>query len=158
MSAAVMLVAALIAAHADATEPPGASRAAMQRESVDAKSRGADRPPRHAPADIDWQTSPLDLDLRGMNGERYAFHCPPGKPVPARVVGSGPYADNASICAAAVHAGALGAKDGGDVAIEIRPGESHYAGSESHYIRSTPYDRAWGGSFVVLRNGTASTP
>ena len=56
----------------------------------------------HPPVDIDWQTSPLDLDLRGMNGERYTFHCPPGKPVPARIVGSGPYADNASICGAAV--------------------------------------------------------
>ena len=93
-----------------------------------------------------------------MNGERYTFHCPPGKPVPARIVGSGPYADNASICGAAVHAGALGAKDGGNVAIEIRPGASHYAASESHYIRSTPYEHAWGGSFVVLGNGTASTP
>ena len=75
-------------------------------------------------ADIDWQTSPLDLDLRGMNGERYAFRCPPGKPMPGRVAGSGPYTDDSSICTAAVHAGVIHAKDGGEVTIEIRPGQA----------------------------------
>ena len=102
---------------------------------------------------IDWQTSPLDLDLRGMNGERYAFRCPPGKPQPSRVVGSGPYTDDSSICTAAVHAGALHAKDGGDVTIEIRPGQSGYAGSERNYIRSGDHSDRWDGSFVVV--GTA---
>ena len=109
-------------------------------------------------AEIDWQTSPLDLDLRGMNGERYLFHCPPGKPLPSRVIGAGPYTDDSSICSAAVHAGALGAKDGGDVTIEIRPGEAHYAAADRNYIRSTAYDHAWSGSFVVLRKDTAATP
>ena len=109
-------------------------------------------------AEIDWQTSPLDLDLRGLNGERYTFHCPPGKPLPSRVIGSGPYTDDSSICSAAVHAGAIGAKDGGEVAIEIRPGEARYAASERNYIRSTAYDRAWSGSFVVLRKDTAIPP
>ena len=108
--------------------------------------------------EIDWQTSPLDLDLRGMNGERYVFRCPPGKPLPSRVIGSGPYTDDSSICSAAVHAGAIGAKDGGDVTIEIRPGEAHYAASERNYIRSAAYERAWSGSFVVLRKDTAATP
>ena len=103
--------------------------------------------------EIDWQTSPLDLDLRGMNGERYAFRCPPGKPQPSRVLGSGPYTDDSSICTAAVHAGAIHAKDGGDVTIEIRPGQSGYAGSERNYIRSGDYSDRWDGSFVVV--GTA---
>lgn len=100
---------------------------------------------------IDWQTSPLDLDLRGMNGERYAFHCPAGKPQPSRTAGSGPYTDDSSICSAAVHAGALRAKDGGTVTIEIRPGEPRYAGSEQNYLKSADYDHAWSGSFVVLK-------
>jgi hypothetical protein len=109
-------------------------------------------------AEIDWASSPLDLDLRGMNGERYRFHCPPGKPLPSRVIGSGPYTDDSSICSAAVHAGAIGAKDGGDVAIEIRPGEARYAGSERNYIRSMAYERPWSGSFVVLRKDTTAPP
>jgi hypothetical protein len=128
---------------------------------VGAIEAGAERTPLRpngAAIEIDWQTSPLDLDLRGMNGERYPFHCPPGKPLPSRVIGSGPYTDDSSICSAAVHAGAIGAKDGGEVTIEIRPGEPHYAGSERNYIRSTAYERAWSGSFVVLRKDTAATP
>ena len=102
------------------------------------------------PSQIDWQTSPLDLDLRGMNGERYAFRCPPGKPLQSRVEGSGPYTDDSSICSAAVHAGAIHPKEGGEVTIEIRPGEARYAGSERNYIKSGDYDARWDGSFVVL--------
>lgn len=120
---------------------------------LDVVSAGAARPrlqPNAAAVEIDWQTSPLDLDLRGMNGERYLFHCPPGKPLAGRVIGSGPYTDDSSICSAAVHDGALRAKDGGDVAIEIRPGEARYVASEQNYIRSSSYDHAWAGSFVVL--------
>src|SRR5262245_59483665 len=81
--------------------------------------------------DIDWRTSPLDLNLRGSNGSRFRFHCPAGKPVPGQVVGSGPYTDGSSICAAAVHAGTL-TPAGGPVTIEVRPGQSHYAASLSH--------------------------
>ncbi len=102
---------------------------------------------------IDWLTSPLDLDLRGMNGVRYAFRCPPGKPQPSRVVGSGPYTDHSSICSAAVHAGAIRAM-GGDVVIEIRPGEARYVGSEHNFIRSIDYDGRWSGSFIVLDERT----
>jgi LCCL domain-containing protein len=114
--------------------------------------------PNGTAAAIDWQTSPLDLDLRGMNGARYLFHCPPGKPLPTRVVGSGPYTDDSSICSAAVHAGTIGAKDDGDVTIEIRPGEAHYAASERNDIRTAACDHAWSGSFAVLRKDTAAAP
>lgn len=107
---------------------------------------------------IDWQTSPLDLDLRGMNGERYAFRCPPGKPAPSRVTGSGPYTDDSSICTAAVHAGLLHGKNGGEVVVEIRPGQSSYAGSEQNFVKSADSDRAWSGSFLVLRNEDAASP
>src|SRR5690242_3399867 len=106
---------------------------------LDLAAAGAERPPLRpnaAATAIDVQTSPLDLDLRGMNGARYAFHCPPGNPTASHVVGSGPYTDNSSICAAAVHAGAIDAQAGGDVTIEIRPGETHYAASERNHIRS----------------------
>lgn len=111
-----------------------------------------------APIEIDWRTSPLDLDLRGMNGERYTFHCPPGKPEPSRVVGSGPYTDASSICAAAVHAGVLHARDGGEVTVEIRPGERRYVGSERHYLRSSDESEGWSGSFVVLDPDSSIRP
>lgn len=99
---------------------------------------------------IDWQTSPLDLDLRGMNGERYMFHCPPGKPQPSRVTGASPYRDDSPICTAAVHAGVIHPKRGGSVTIEMRPGQQRYTGSRSHYVTSGDYDAPWGGSFIVV--------
>lgn len=106
---------------------------------------------------IDWRTSPLDLDLRGMNGEKYTFYCPPGKPEPSFVAGSGPYTDASSICTAAVHAGAIRAGTGGSVTIEIRPGQNGgYVSSERNYIKTNSYDHPWSGSFVVAAPNGAS--
>lgn len=99
---------------------------------------------------IDWRTSPLDLNLRGMNGKRYLFRCPAGKPVPESVTGSGPYTDASSICAAAAHAGAIDAQRGGTVVIRILPGCDSYSGSTQNFIHSADYARPWGGSFAVL--------
>jgi hypothetical protein len=105
-----------------------------------------------APAvhELDWRTSPLDLNLRGFNGERFRFHCPPGKPVPGQVTGSGPYTDASSICAAAVHAGVIRAASGGLVTIEVRPGQTRYVGSVSHYVQSEDFNEFWSGSFLVI--------
>jgi LCCL domain len=101
-------------------------------------------------AQIDWRTSPLDLNLRGLNGERFRFLCPPGKAAPGQPIGSGPYTDGSSICAAAAHAGVLHPSVGGNVLIEIRAGQAHFAGSLSHYIQSAAYEAYWDGSFVVV--------
>jgi hypothetical protein len=113
-----------------------------------------------APAvhEVDWRTSPLDLNLRGFNGERFRFHCPPGKPVPGQVIGSGPYTDGSSICAAAVHAGVIRTASGGLVTIEVRPGQTHYVGSVSHYVRSEDYEQFWSGSFLVVSPEAAAAP
>jgi LCCL domain len=110
-----------------------------------------------APAihEVDWRTSPLDLNLRGYNGERFRFRCLPGKPGPGQVVGSGPYTDGSSICAAAVHAGVIRAASGGLVTIEVRPGQAHYVGSVSHYVQSESYEEFWSGSFLVISPAAA---
>lgn len=99
---------------------------------------------------VDWQTSPLDLNLRGMNGKSYLFRCPAGKPLPEAVTGSGPYTDASSICAAAAHAGSIDAQRGGIVMIQILPGQNDYRGSTQNFIRSADYAHPWGGSFEVL--------
>lgn len=99
---------------------------------------------------LDWRTSPLDLNLRGMNGKSYLFRCPAGKPVPESVAGSGVYTDASSICAAAAHAGAIDAQHGGLVMIQILAGQSDYHGSAQNFIHSIAYPHAWGGSFAVL--------
>jgi hypothetical protein len=107
--------------------------------------------------DVDWRTSPLDLNLRGLNGERFRFRCPSGKATPGQVIGSGPYADGSSICATAIHAGVIRAASGGVVTIELRPGEAHYAASWSHYVQSESYDRFWSGSFLVIAADVADS-
>lgn len=108
--------------------------------------------------EIDWRSSPLDLNLRGLNGERFRFRCPAGKVAPGQVTGAVPYTDGSAICAAAVHAGALRASAGGVVTIEIRPGQASYAGSLSHFIQSASYDALWGGSFLVITDAPAVPP
>jgi hypothetical protein len=99
---------------------------------------------------LDWQTSPLDLNLRGMNGDRYLFRCPSGKPRAGSVTGSGLYTDASSICGAAVHAGAIDAQRGGIVMIQILPGQPAYHGSMQNFLRSSDYTHPWSGSFAVL--------
>ena len=113
-----------------------------------------------APAvhDVDWGTSPLDLDLRGLNGERFRFHCPSGTTKRGQLIGSGPYTDGSSICAAAAHAGVIKPASGGIVTIEIRPGEVRYAASWSHFIQSESYEGFWSGSFLVIAPDVADTP
>jgi hypothetical protein len=108
--------------------------------------------------EIDWRTSPLDLNLRGLNGERFRFHCPSGKAEPGQVVGKGPYTDGSSICAAAVHAGVIRAASGGFVTIELRPGEPQYQASWSHFIQSESYERFWSGSFLVIPVDAVNMP
>jgi len=114
------------------------------------------QPPATLPAEIDWRASPLDLNLRGLNGARFRFRCPPGKPAPGQVIGSGPYTDGSSICAAAVHAGVLRPADGGVVMIELRPGQAHFSGSLSHYVQSQSYERYWSGSFLIVTDAGAA--
>jgi len=123
--------------------------AALAFATVHAASQGPG-----TPLEIDWRSSPLDLNLRGLNGERFRFRCPPGKPAPGQVLGSGPYTDGSSICAAAVHAGVIHASGGGTVTIEVRPGQSHYAASLSHYIQSQAYEPYWSGSFLIVAEAT----
>ena len=105
-----------------------------------------------APAvhDVDWRTSPLDLNLRGLNGERFRFQCLSGKAKAGQVIGSGPYTDGSSICAAAVHAGVIKPSSGGLVTIELRPGQTHYQASLSHFVQSESYEGFWSGSFLII--------
>lgn len=113
-----------------------------------------------APAvhDVDWGTSPLDLDLRGLNGERFRFHCPSGTTKRGQLIGSGPYTDGSSICAAAAHAGVIKPASGGIVTIEIRPGEVRYQASWSHFIQSESYEGFWSGSFLVIAPDGVDSP
>lgn len=96
---------------------------------------------------INWSTQADSL--RGQNGLRVNYRCPPNGTASSRLWGSGVYTDDSSICTAAVHAGVINIRDGGVITIEIRPGSSSYTASYRNGINSRSYG-SWGGSFIVL--------
>ena len=85
---------------------------------------------------------------RGRNGERFVYTCP-RYGAAGSIWGTDLYTDDSSVCTAAVHTGGITLAGGGTVTIEIRPGESAYAGSTRNRITSSSYP-AWSGSFVVV--------
>lgn len=109
-------------------------------------------PPRPQPIDpippindINWMTTPSNLGLRGQNGQRFSYRCPPnGRD---RIIwGTDVYTDDSPICVAAVHFGLITLWEGGVVTIEISPGRSQYFGSTRYGITSYDYG-SWGGSY-----------
>jgi hypothetical protein len=62
------------------------------------------------------------------------------------VWGTGPYTDDSSICAAALHAGVV-RPEGGPVSLRWAHGQSSYPGSRRNGVSSSRWDR-WDGSFV----------
>lgn len=85
---------------------------------------------------------------RGMNGLRVLYECPPGGSA-AAVWGTDVYTDDSSVCTAGVHAGRITFGGGGPVVIEIRAGESSYAGTLRNGVTTRQYG-SYVGSFFVL--------
>jgi hypothetical protein len=93
------------------------------------------------------------LGLNGSVGEQYTFTCPPGGRS-YTVWGTDIYTDDSSVCTAAVHAGLIDFEDGGEVVIEVRPGES-YLGTWANGVTTESYG-SWGGSFVFVESTVGS--
>lgn len=96
---------------------------------------------------ISWTTQADKL--RGKNGLRLTYFCPPGGSYSGRLWGSNPYTDDSSVCLAGVHSGLFTPETGGNITIEIRPGASSYNGSSSNGVNSNNYG-GWHGSFYVM--------
>ncbi len=101
-------------------------------------------PPPTGPNPIAWTDTAQGF--AGMTGA-ISVTCP-ASTGPASVWGSGVYTDDSSICAAAVHAGAIGTA-GGVVDFELRPGEPSYPSTTSNGITTSSWG-AWSASFVIL--------
>lgn len=86
------------------------------------------------------------VEYRGRDGERFKIECtpPPGKP--SALWGVETYTDDSSICSAAVHVGLITFADGGEVEIEIGPGQDSYEAGTAHDVTSTRFG-PYGGSF-----------
>ena len=93
--------------------------------------------------------------LRGRNGQRFTFSCPPGGPASSRLWGTDLYTDDSSICTAGVHAGVITVANGGSVTIEIRAAADSYRGTLRNGIGSRGYGR-YAGSFIVIGGRTTT--
>ncbi|WP_404790497.1 LCCL domain-containing protein [Altericista sp. CCNU0014] len=86
--------------------------------------------------------------LTGKVDQDFAYTCPPNGTV-NNVWGTDFYTIGSSICSAAVHAGIINAKDGGNVKIRIRPGEEFYNSTTRNGVTSNRYG-SYKGSFTFL--------
>jgi hypothetical protein len=105
------------------------------------------------PGGNDWRATAVPF--RGQTGARIVFTCPKYG-TPGSIWGTDIYTDDSSVCTAAVHAGRITLAGGGSVTIEIRPGQSSYAGSTRNRITSSSYP-SWPWSFVIVA-ATAQDP
>lgn len=127
-----------------ACSSPGA---ATPEPSADPTVGGTDAPESAPPIDP-WSVNAVEH--RAEVGEEFTYECPPADESRLDTVwGTDVYTDDSSVCTAGVHAGAITVEDGGDVTIEIAPGEESYDASEQNGIESSSYG-PWGGSFVVV--------
>ncbi len=108
---------------------------------------GSQPPPRRLPANsISWADSATAY--RGQDGLQATFFCPAGGNARA-VWGTSIYTDDSSICSAAVHEGLITTASGGDVTIEILPGEPGYISSRSNGVITSGWG-SWSGSFALV--------
>jgi LCCL domain-containing protein len=105
------------------------------------------------PAGTTWTATAAAL--RGQNGNRFEFSCPPNASAGAGPVwgggGDGSFADTSAVCPAAVMTGDILLQGGGLVIIEIRAGEPSYTGTTSNGVTSQSLGPS-PGSFVVIHD------
>ncbi|MEM6427470.1 MAG: LCCL domain-containing protein [Cyanobacteria bacterium P01_D01_bin.128] len=94
----------------------------------------------------DW--SETAAEYQGQVGRQIRYSCIPNGSL-SSVWGTDIYTDDSSICSAAVHAGLINQSQGGNVIIEIAPGEIAYEGTTRNGVTSTEWGR-WDGSFVFV--------
>src|SRR5688500_3362478 len=105
-------------------------------------------PAASTPATDPWQLNAAEH--RSEVGEEFTYDCPPADESRTDTIwGTHVYTDDSSVCTAAVHAGAITVEDGGEVTIEMLPGEDSYEASEQNGTESSSYG-PWGGSFAVV--------
>ncbi len=69
------------------------------------------------------------------------------------VWGSDPYTNDSSICAAALHSGAVSA-EGGPVVVQVAPGADKYTGSDANGVKSSDYG-SWRASITFAEMATS---
>ena len=99
---------------------------------------------------LTWTAEATDFVAQGENGTRISGDCPPGTASNFDSVwGTGFYTDDSSLCTIAVHYGLWDVTSGGQIIVELRPGEPSYAPSTNNGVTTFSYG-AWTGSVVVV--------
>ncbi|MHC5670501.1 MAG: LCCL domain-containing protein [Nostoc sp.] len=80
---------------------------------------------KRSPGSLQWNSTASNL--RGQLNQDFTFICPPNASI-FKVWGTDVYTDDSSICNAAVYAGLITTRNGGQVTIRIRPGAGSYMG------------------------------
>ncbi len=109
-------------------------------------------PASSGPAGTAWAATATAL--RGQNGNRFEFVCPPNAYAGAGPVWGGGaqyFTDTSAVCPAAVMTGDILLQAGGLVVIEIGPGQSSYVGTTMNGITSQS-SGATPGSFIVIHD------
>jgi hypothetical protein len=91
---------------------------------------------------IGWSDNLAGIQPSATLGEVYAFSCPGGGQTGATVWGTDVYTDGSAICPAAVHAGKIGAHNGGTASVEVLEGRQSYTGSTRNGVASLDFN-AW---------------
>jgi hypothetical protein len=98
---------------------------------------------------LQWTHTALNLNLNGRLGQDFTYKCPSGGSI-GRLWGTDIYTTDSSICTAAVHAGLITAKNGGQVTIRIDPGQDAYIGTTRNGVSSSDFG-SYGSSFSFLK-------
>lgn len=77
----------------------------------------------------------VDIPARSAAGRKFRVRCAPGFSA-EEVWGTGTYSHRSHVCTAAVHDGRIARQDGGEVLIELHPGQAAYTGSTRRGITS----------------------
>jgi hypothetical protein len=95
------------------------------------------------------------FSYRGKNGTEWLYSCAPSPGLNLaqidNVYGTGTYTDESPVCQAALHAGVITAAKGGDVIIQIEPGEASYKGSAQNGVTSLS-ETQFAGSYVFVKS------
>lgn len=145
-----------------------ARRRTRRQESTDARRQPSRSPGETrnqlsdfaSPTSLSWQEElpgqiPCEMrgqELSGDAGTRHTVYCPAGCGS-ASIWGTDLYADDSSICTAAIHAGVIQSGEGGLVSVIIGGEAKDFAGSSRFGITSARW-RAWPRSFTVRRPGS----
>ncbi len=155
---AIALAISLGACNQNSTTTPESNATGGGISSSEAAPETPESPPTLQFTALEWDASPVSLELQDQVGKTFEFSCPPGD-ASQTIWGTGVYTSDSSICTAAVHAGLFSAETGGNLTLEILAGQDLYTGSQQNEVTSSDYG-AWDGSFRFpeASSNAATTP